>query len=39
MAVINGAPGAAGPVLNHYSKPAVEFYLNRISEFINGSVG
>ncbi len=27
MAVINGAPGAAGPVLNHYSKAATEAYL------------
>jgi hypothetical protein len=39
MAVINGAPGAAGPVLNHYSKKATEDYLNRISDFINGKVG
>ena len=39
MAVINGAPGAAGPVLYHYNKPAVEFYLNRISKIINTSVG
>jgi len=39
MAVINGAPGAAGPVLNHYSKKATEDYLNRISGFINGKVG
>ena len=39
MAVINGAPGAAGPVLNHYSKPAVENYLNRISGIITGRIG
>lgn len=39
MAVINGAPGAAGPVLNHYSKEATEAYLNRISGFISGKVG
>lgn len=39
MAVINGAPGAAGPVLNHYSKPAVERYLNRVSGFITGKIG
>lgn len=39
MAVINGAPGAAGPVLNHYSKAATEAYLNRISGFINGKMG
>lgn len=39
MAVINGAPGAAGPVLNHYSKVATEDYLSRISGFINGKIG
>ncbi len=39
MAVINGAPGAAGPVLNHYSKEATEAYLNRISDFITGKAG
>ncbi len=39
MAVINGAPGAAGPVLNHYSKAATEAYLNRISGFISGKIG
>lgn len=39
MAVINGAPGAAGPVLNHYSKKAVENYLNRISDLITGEIG
>ncbi len=32
QAVINGAPGAAGPVLNHYNKSAVEKYLNRMSD-------
>ncbi len=39
MAVILGAPGAAGPVLNHYSKEAVDAYLNRISGFICGKIG
>lgn len=39
MAVINGSPGAAGPVLNHYSKPATENYLNRISGYLNGKIG
>jgi hypothetical protein len=39
MAVINGAAGAAGPVLNHYSKPATEKYLNRISSYISGKTG
>lgn len=32
QAVINGAPGAAGPVLNHYSKNAVNKLLNRMSD-------
>jgi hypothetical protein len=31
QAVINGAPGASGPVLNHYNKTAVDKYLNRMS--------
>lgn len=39
QAVINGAPGAAGPVLNHYSKPAVEKYLNRMSDRLKQSIG
>lgn len=39
MAVINGSPGAAGPVLNHYSRSATEGYLNRISDYITGKVG
>jgi len=30
--VINGAPGANGPVLNHYHKVAVENYLRRMSD-------
>jgi len=33
-AVINGAPGADGPVLNHYNKGAVEKYLHRMSDAI-----
>jgi hypothetical protein len=32
MAVINGAPGANGPVLNHYDKAAVENYLRHMSD-------
>lgn len=32
QAVINGAPGAAGPVLNHYDKEATEKFLNRMSD-------
>ncbi|HYH55670.1 MAG TPA: glycosyl hydrolase, partial [Anseongella sp.] len=39
MAVINGAPGGGGPVLNHYSKPAVERYLNRISGKLTSGIG
>ncbi len=39
MAVINGAPGAGGPVLNHYSKPAVERYLNKMSDKLTGRIG
>jgi hypothetical protein len=39
QAVINGAPGAMGPVLNHYNKPAVEKYLNRMSERLRTSLG
>ena len=39
MAVINGAPGASGPVLNHYSKSATEKYLNFISGIISGRIG
>ena len=32
--VINGAPGANGPVLNHYHKGAVEKYLRHMSDAI-----
>ncbi|KAA6345368.1 hypothetical protein EZS27_007047 [termite gut metagenome] len=32
QAVINGAPGAAGPVLNHYNREAVLKFLNRMSD-------
>jgi hypothetical protein len=32
QAVINGAPGAAGPVLNHYNNQAVMKFLNRMSD-------
>jgi hypothetical protein len=39
MAVINGAPGANGPVLNHYNKSAVEKYLNRMSEKLTERMG
>ena len=34
QAVINGAPGAAGPVLNHYNPTAVDKFLNYMSDKI-----
>lgn len=37
--VTHGSPGAAGPVLNHYSKSAVQRYLDRMSNAINGKIG
>jgi len=39
MAVINGAPGAAGPVLNHYEAEAVQKYLDRISSKLTARLG
>jgi hypothetical protein len=39
MAVINGAPGATGPVLNHYSQPAVARYLDRLSSRLSAKIG
>ncbi len=39
MQVIQGAPGAAGPVLNHYSKETVDKYLSRISLAIQEKLG
>ena len=39
MAVINGAPGASGPVLNHYSAAAVTRYLDRISDRLRAKIG
>ena len=39
MAVINGAPGAGGPVLNHYSKSSVANYLNRMSDRLKAKIG
>jgi hypothetical protein len=39
MEVIQGAPGATGPVLNHYNKAAVEKYLGNMSETIQQRVG
>ena len=37
--VINGAPGARGPVLNHYNKRAVQKYLNQMSDAIRKKIG
>ena len=39
MEVINGAPGASGPVLNHFNKEAVGIYLNRMSDTIQKQIG
>lgn len=39
MRVINGAPGAAGPVLNHFDRTAVEQFLNRMSDRMNSKMG
>jgi hypothetical protein len=39
MQVINGAPGATGPVLNHYNAEAVNKYLNRMSSAIESKTG
>jgi hypothetical protein len=37
--VIRGAAGASGPVLNHFSKPAVQGYLNRMSAALTPRLG
>ena len=37
--VINGAPGANGPVLNHYSAHAVAGFLDRMSGHIQERIG
>ena len=39
MEVINGAPGASGPVLNHYNTEAVNKYLHTMSDSIQGRIG
>lgn len=39
MAVINGAPGASGPVLNHYNAASVSMYLDRISHRLTSTIG
>ncbi len=37
--VINGAPGAAGPILNHMDKTAVRKYLDHMSDTIQKKTG
>ncbi len=37
--VVHGAPGADGPVLDHFNKSAVEKYLNRTSEGLKPAFG
>ena len=37
--VINGAPGAAGSILDHMNKGAVEKYLTRMSASMEGRIG
>lgn len=39
LEVINGAPGATGPVLNHFNKEAVQKYLNNMSDKIQRKAG
>jgi len=39
MQVINGAPGATGPVLNHYNKASVKQYLDHMSDAVEKSTG
>jgi len=39
MEVINGAPGATGPVLNHYDQEAVRKYLKNMSDTIENKTG
>jgi hypothetical protein len=39
VGVTHGAPGAKGPVLNHYNKAAVSRYLNRTSDYVNKKIG
>jgi hypothetical protein len=39
MQVINGAPGATGPVLNHFNEAAIKRYLNHMSGTIEKLTG
>ncbi len=39
MQVINGAPGASGPVLDHYNEATVRRYLKHMSDTIESGTG
>lgn len=39
MQVIQGAPGATGPILNHFNKEAVQKYLTKMSDSIQNQIG
>ena len=39
LEVINGAPGAAGPVLDHFNAEAVNRYLHNMSDKIEAQIG
>ena len=39
LEVINGAPGAAGPVLDHFNTEAVSKYLHNMSDKIEAQIG
>jgi hypothetical protein len=39
MEVINGAPGASGPVIDHYNEAAVRRFLERMSDTIEPDTG
>jgi hypothetical protein len=39
MEVINGSPGASGPVLDHFSEAAIRRYLTRMSGTIEAGTG
>lgn len=39
MGVIQGAPGATGPVLNHYNAEAVSKFLHKMSDTITKRIG
>jgi len=39
MAVINGAKGANGPVMNHYDKATTEFFVGRMIKALQSRIG